>query len=233
MLKNLKYVLLTVACAVLISLAVGGTLANTNNGVVLSIKQTELERAVQSQQKVNTDNLIPFQNGHQFVPSNKDDAVYSQYSQQWPDGSSDKLFADSMKNVIDKIVIVENDGTAAAHVRTWVAFEQGTLSQEQFESAMILNLNREDWTWNTVASNVDINGNTYLVMCATYKTALETGQISAPGLMQLALANSASELIFDIDSNGDGVYNVLVTSEAYSDDRVMPIPNGDQIPWIK
>ena len=51
--------------------------------------------------------------------------------------------------------------------------------------------------------------------------------------MQLAMASSANSLIFDIDSNNDGLYNVLVTSEAYSDQRALPNPTEALIPWVK
>ena len=233
MLKNLKLVLLTLACAALVSLAISGTLADTNSGVIFSLKQHEQERRIQSQQYVLNDNLVPFTNRHLLVPSNQDTATYAQIPQQWDDGSSDALFADSMKNVIDKIVTVENDGTATAYVRTWFAFEQGDLSRSELESSIILNLNSQDWTWVTVADGISIEGNTYLIMCATYNTALEAGQTSSPSLMQLAMARSAGHLTESIDANKDGVYNVLVTSEAYSDNRAMPAPTQELIPWNK
>ena len=234
MLKNLKYLLITVACAALVSLAISGTLANTNDGVSLSIKQIELERQVKNEQALSVDNLIPFSSGsHMLIPSNTDSATYAQDSQQWHNGSSDKLFADSMSNVVDKIVTVENNGTATAYVRTWIAFEQGSISAEEFNNSILLNLNQDDWSWKTVADGVSISNNTYLIMCATNNAPLEAGQTTSPSLMQLAMASSANSIIFDIDSNNDGLYNVLVTSEAYSDQRALPNPTEALIPWVK
>ena len=232
MLKNLKLVLLTLACAALISIAISGTLASLNQGATLIIKQMEQERIVQSQSNSSADNLTDFVDGHRLTPSNVSAPQYGTIPQQWEDGSADMLFADTMTGVVDKIVSVKNEGTENAYVRTWFAFEQGSLTKGELEDILMLNLNSDDWQWQSVADGVIIEGERYLLMTATREDALISGEVSAPSLMQFALTNDTSaELIGRLDGNADGVYNILVASQAWSDPNVVYAPSLDNYPW--
>lgn len=81
---------------------------------------------------------------------------------------SNQLFDDSVKNVQDKFVFVENTGKSDAYVRTWFAFEQSTMDFARWKEIIKTNADADHWSWETVASDVVIDGNEYVVMVATY-----------------------------------------------------------------
>ena len=85
-----------------------------------------------------------------------------------PAPGSNQLFGDSVQNVVDKFVFVENTGKTPTYVRTWFAFEQGDLTADEFEKLIITNRDTDHWSWETVAADVVIDGNKYVVAVATY-----------------------------------------------------------------
>ena len=88
---------------------------------------------------------------------------------------SNQLFDDSCKNVVDKFVFVKNTGKSDAYVRTIFAFEQGSVSDADFEKYIGLNRDKNPneangkghWQWENIGS-VTIGNSTYYVKCATY-----------------------------------------------------------------
>ena len=72
---------------------------------------------------------------------------------------SNQLFDDSVKNVQDKFVFVENTGKTDAYVRTWFAFEQGSIAAETFHNVIMTNSDTVHWAWAEVATDVEIEGN--------------------------------------------------------------------------
>ncbi len=139
---------------------------------------------------------------------------------------SNQLFDDSVRNVIDKFVFVENTGQKDAYVRTWMAFEQGNLSVERFDKVIATNGDIDHWKWETAATDVVIEGNKYVVVAATYlgpksnpTGILAPGAVSYPSLLQFYMYPSATnEDIEAIDGNKNGVYDIIVVSQAIQTD---------------
>jgi len=119
------------------------------------------------------------------------------------------------KNVVDKIVTVENTGKSDAYVRTFVAIEMpGETFKKVILNANGLLENSEDFVETRdkiINHEIDLNGVTYSVMQFTYKNPLEAGKTSAPSLLQLMLDSSADNA--DVELFGD-TWDVLVLSQA-------------------
>lgn len=139
-----------------------------------------------------------------------------------PTSGSNQLFDDSVKNVIDKFVFVENTGKSDAYVRTWFAFEQGDVPADEFKSVIMTNTNQTHWSWETVATDVTIEDSKYVILCATYlgpksnaTGILAPGAVTYPSLLQVYMKPEAgNEEVNAIDGNKDGKYNILVVSQA-------------------
>lgn len=151
------------------------------------------------------------------------------YQQSWGQigaSGSNQLFDDSVKNVLDHMVFVKNSGDNGAYIRTWFAFEQGSIAAEDYKNVVMTNTNGDHWSWKTVAADVAIDGNTYVVWCATYlgpksnpNGILVPGAVSYPSLLQLYMKPEATNADVEaIDGNGNGLYDVLVLSQAVQAD---------------
>ena len=157
------------------------------------------------------------------------DAVMPYHLQSWGqiEGATggNQLFDDSVKNVIDKFVFVENDGENDAYVRTWIAFEQGELTADRHDKVISTNINSSSWNWELVGTDIEMkdeneNVNKYVVYCVTYLGAdgdgiLVPGKVSYPSLLQLYMNPEATnEDVKAIDGNGNGKFDILVLSQA-------------------
>jgi len=117
---------------------------------------------------------------------------------------------------------VKNTGKSDAYVRTLFAFEQGSVKAEDFENVIMTNTNQDHWAWEVVASDVEINDNTYVVWCATYlgpksnpTSVLAAGTTSYASLLQVYMKPEATnEEVEKIDGNKNGTYDILVLSQA-------------------
>jgi len=147
------------------------------------------------------------------------------HQQSWAqvDGTpgSNQLFDDSVKNVIDKFVFVKNTGGSDAYVRTWFAFEQGSLeanTKEEYERVIKFNRNEGAWTWSDYETNVEIDGNTYAVRYATYSRnsgVVTPNEIIRPSLLQLYMLPTAGNAEVEaLDGNNNGKFDVIVLSQA-------------------
>ena len=230
-----RKLMLVLAVVLSVAMAVGGTLAylqDTDEDVnvmtlgKVDIEQIELERIEQDDDKTGDDNLKYFEKDKPLYPY-VGDLAWSETAQEWAFGGSSYLFTDEVKNVQDKFVFVQNVGKSDAYVRTWFAFEQGDLSEAEFEELIGQNINEDHWEWRTIASNVEIDGGKYLIKLATYlgnagdekdvhaDGVLPAGETTRPSLLQIYLDSSAgNDDVVALDSNGDGKYNILVLSQA-------------------
>lgn len=147
------------------------------------------------------------------------------HQQSWGEvgaSGSNQLFDDSVKNVQDKFVFVKNTGKSDAYVRTLIAFEQGGVAADEFKNVIMTNTNVDHWAWETVAADVEIGGNKYLVKSATYlgpksnpTGILAPEAVSYPSLLQIYMKPQASnEDVVAIDGNNNGTYDILVLSQA-------------------
>jgi len=144
------------------------------------------------------------------------------HGQSWAqvDGAPgwNQLFDNSMKYVIDKFVFVKNTGDSDAYVRTWFAFEQGSLTYEQHDKLIGVNMNTGFWTWSDFVGDVEINGNKYVIASATYTGSigmLVPNEIARPSLLQVYLAPEAgNDDVEALDGNNNGKFDVKVISQA-------------------
>ena len=102
-------------------------------------------------------------------------------------GANQFLFADSLKNVVDKFVYVENTGKDAAYIRTIVLVEAPNYDDKDLiglnvgTGANVTDLTIGQWT------PVDINGVQWLYNVFTYRDALAPDALSRVSLAQLYL----------------------------------------------
>ena len=216
----------------------------------VDIEQLEYERVVEDGAWVSTgetdkygytpDKIQPFTNGTKpLYPAvfadgdiKWDDRNGSQatsgegsHQQSWDQvgaSGSSPLFDDSVKNVVDKFVFVKNTGKSDAYVRTWIALEQGSIAADNFHDVIMTNSDLDHWSWEVDDTGVVIDGNTYVVWCATYlgpksnpTGILAPNTVSYPSLLQVYMTPEATnEDCAAIDGNGNGSYDILVFSQA-------------------
>ena len=220
-----KLIAILMVAALAVTAVVGGTMAyftDTDGDVNvmtlgnISIKQVELERGENGE-------LQDYTQGKPLLPS-VGERDWADGWQEWPTGGSSALYDDSLKNVIDKFVFVENDGSNDAYVRTWFAFEAGSLDWSTWDGLMHFNINATHWDWAEAPyALVEIDGVNYYVTCATYignagtdgKTheggILPAGETTRPSLLQVDLDYAATQE--QVASFGD-TYEILVFSQA-------------------
>ena len=122
--------------------------------------------------------------------------------------SQNKLYAESVKNAIDKFVFIKNEGKTDAYIRTIIAFE----CPEDFNYSLIhTNLNTSDQIeWKEIGY-VLLGEHRYYFIAATYKNALAENEISEPSLLQVLLDSKATNE--DMDLLGD-TFDILVKTQA-------------------
>ena len=233
-----KIFALSMAALLLAMVAVGGTIAyftaedsavNTMTLGSVSIEQLEYERVVEDGAWVAGDNgddlLQEFTQDKPLYPVYYADGVikyddrtqgHTQSFEQVGAEGSVYLFDDSVKGAVDKMVLVENTGKSDAYVRTLVAFEYGSF--DQTKTFLGINFGSTDWE---VGADVfaEIDGNTYEVVEFIYKAdggILASGEVTnTPSLLQLYMRPDATnETVEAIDGNDNGLYDVLVLSQA-------------------
>lgn len=131
------------------------------------------------------------------------------------------IHSTSIRNVRDMFTFVQNTSGTEAYVRAWFAFEQGDLTKEEFEDLIVINRDDEHWSWSDPEYGVRIDGNPYVVVCATYLGAkdndcvLPKNTISHPSLLQIYMASKATNRdCAAVDGNDSGKYDVLFCFQA-------------------
>lgn len=159
-----------------------------------------------------------------------------------------------LKNIQDKFVLVENTGKSDAYVRTIVAFELGSVAEENWDDVIqvVYASGDEPWDANSVGA-VTINGNNYYVMEFVYTGyswgnyrheggILPAGEWTYSSLAQVYMTSTATnEDVEAIDGNKNGTYDILVVSQAvqtagFSDaetalDEAFGDISADNHPW--
>ena len=223
-----KAVMLAILYTVVAAIAVSTTVAyltgrdakvNVFTFGQVKIEQIELQR-IKNARALSEYGLEEFTDGKELYPAVYDSIRWAAEPQKWPTGGSSTLFSDDIQNVIDKFVFVENTGKNDAYVRTWFAFEAGSLSFERFDELMHVNINDTHWTWSDWNETpVNIDGVDYYVICATYTGTdtvhtggiLPVGETTRPSLLQLFFDNAAD--MAEIEMMGDD-YKVIAASQA-------------------
>lgn len=238
--KSLKWIAAGVLLAAAVTAVVSGTFANNNVTSKPQIDQIVMKRTEDGSE------LTAYQNDILLLPARYDTVETTEKVLEW-DGQKNtyKLWADEMENVVDHFVFVKNgyestgdgsyDGTA--YVRTWFAFEQGSLTKDEINSVLILNQNTTDWSWEIVSNGTEIEDNTYLIMCATYTAnagALKPAEISAPSLLQIMLSkDTTSDQAERLDGDKDGKYEVKVYTQSVSAAGIWDTAFGSDHPWTE
>lgn len=150
------------------------------------------------------------------------------------DNHTCSIYGDGLKNEVDKIISVTNNGTEPAYVRTIILFEDvveqdadGTehyVLTEQIGSHWCLS-DDHTYEWIVGAEGVEdyltielSDGNTYTVVCYTYETELDAGATSEPSLIQFWLNPKATNDSFDAKLGTDKQYTILSLSQAVQAD---------------
>lgn len=191
----------------------------------VDIIQNEQERVdIKDAGNLNEDQIQEFEQNkplYPYVDENLNQDIKDDFKDViFPDGDTYELITG--ENAIDKFVSVTNTGKSDAYVRTWFAFEQGSLSADRFSKVIEKNINSDHWSWEDVATDVEIDGNKYVIVCATYLGSTEnpTGilkpnETSYQSLLQVYMTSIATnEDCEAIDRNQNGTYEVLVYSQA-------------------
>jgi len=132
------------------------------------------------------------------------------------------------KNAMDKFVTVENTGRSDAYVRTLIAFEIGSLPDTEFDNIIrTSSFMTSQGVWKvTDIGTVDIGGNNYYICEYLYngakdlggvheKGVLPAGDTTYPSLAQVFMTGAAkNEDVEKVDGNKNGLYEVLVFSQA-------------------
>ena len=201
-----KVLLYGLSFVLVAAVAIGGTLAyltsQDSDVNVMTMGNVEIEQV--EQERDENGNLVEFTQAKPALPAVGpvawDEDLFA------VNGGEYKVFTDELKNVLDKIVTVNNTGKSDAYVRTIIAIE----APDYDPNDMIhININDEGITQTYVLTEID--GVKYYVICFTYDEALAPGAKSAPSLLQVFL-----------DSNADNEYcakfgdtwDILVLSQA-------------------
>ncbi|WP_195927287.1 hypothetical protein [Turicibacter sanguinis] len=226
----------------------------------VKIEQHEYERKVdekgnfistgkEDEYKYTPDQLQKFTQGKPFYPAVYDKIMWDDrngstaedgtgHQQSWAEvgaPGSDQLFDDSIKNVQDKFVFVENTGKSDAYYRTIIAVE----TPKGMDSSLIHTNTSTNYRfdWETI-SDVAIDGVNYTLYVATYNEVLKPGEVSRPSFLQAFLGKEATNE--DVAKFGD-TFDILVKSQAvqvdgFSDantalDTAFGDINKDNHPW--
>ncbi len=206
--SKLKSLLLSGVGAVAVAaVAIGGTVAylqDSDSDVnVMTLGEVKIEQIEQERNEAGE--LVEFSQAKPAYPAVGNIA--------WDEdglevnGTEYKVFDDGLKNVVDKIVTVNNTGKSDAYVRTLVAIEA---PDGDPDNLIHLNYNGTDVT-SSGNFMIEIDGVDYYVTAFTYKEALAGGEKSAPSLMQLFLDEKTTNE--DCAAFGD-LWDVKVLSQA-------------------
>ncbi len=126
------------------------------------------------------------------------------------------VYDDSLKNVVDRVVTVQNTGNVPVYVRVWFAFEMGSYKGDIFgdddnDGGLIYrNLNKNDWVYSNMA-DITIAGKRYAVFYADYKNQLAVDAETEPSLIQFYVDKDAkNEDLAALDDDGNDGYEILI-----------------------
>lgn len=243
--SKLKKVLLMCTAYVLVAaLAIGGTIAylqsedsdvNVMTLSNVSIAQHEYERAVDADGNYTTIDvdgttsyeLKDFTQGKPLYPMVGDpndgydstEVRLGQLGHNSRGGMS--VLPDA--NVQDKFVVVENTGKTDAYVRTIVAFEAGSVAEEDWYKLVKYT---SHFTWKETQDwfVTEIDGNNYYIVEFVYNGyediqhpngVLKPGDYTYNSLAQVYMfSHATNEDVEALDGNDSGTFDILVLSQA-------------------
>lgn len=211
--KNRK-LLLIVSLVLALTMSLGGTLAyltDTDEAVnVMTLGNVKIEQ----HEKDAAGNI--FEQGQPLYPA--------------------YIEGEKITGAIDKVVTVENTGNSDAYVRTWIAFEVGTMAEDRFATVIHKEIAKEGLTLSEgkFTKIEDVN---YYVVCATYDDALAAGKTTTPSLMKVYMDPDAKNE--DVANFGE-TYEILVYTQAVQTKNMEHLTPaqalsagfGDEHPWV-
>jgi len=232
-----KKLLMVLSLAMVAVIAITGTMAyltstddDVNVMTVGNVKIDQIEKERVTQTNSGTDELKDFSQDKPLYPAVGEikwaEGTAGRVYQQWSTGGSSALFDANLKNVVDKMVFVENTGISDAYVRTVFAFEAGTMTAEQINNKLIhWNRNTDHWSWTDFSDDmtIEVDGVKYFVRTATYtgnagtnkdvhtNGVLPAGETTRPSLLQLFLDKEATN---ELCASFGEEYDILVVSQA-------------------
>ncbi len=211
--KNRK-LLLIVSLVLALTMSLGGTLAyltDTDEAVnVMTLGNVDIEQ----HEKDAAGNI--FEQGQPLYPA--------------------YIEGEKITGAIDKVVTVENTGNSDAYVRTWIAFEVGTMAEDRFEAVIHKEIAKEGLTLSE-GKFFEIEDVNYYVVCATYDEALAAGKTTTPSLMKVYMDPDAKNE--DVANFGE-TYEILVYTQAVQTKNMEHLTPaqalsagfGDEHPWV-
>ena len=222
--SKLKKILLMCTAYILVAaIAIGGTLAyltsQDDDVNVMTLGNVKIEQNEYQWNDANTaledfdqaKPLYPYVGTLGWENTDYENGAYRQFT---------------MNNVVDKYVTVKNTGKSDAYVRTVIALEIGDLTVEEFDEYIGLAINSYNgsefsfpgaWKWDGLdySDVAEIDGHKYVIFTATHLAPVAPGVETVPSLLQVYMTNTATnEIVERIDGNGNGTYDILVSTEA-------------------
>ena len=234
-----KFIAMALALVLVAGLSIGGTVAylqdsDSQKNVMavgsVQIEQHEYQRA-EGKSHINAGavkgDLVKFDQNQTIYPAVPVNNLATDYSAETANerqfwwgyytggNGSNGLWDDAkLKNVMDKIVIVENTGDSAAYYRTLIAIEcpEGmTVGEAGAGAEIMLNVNLNTrFEWKDVGY-ITVGGTRYHLTYANYIPKLAPKEISRPSLLQAVLTHHATNE--DMVLLGDTL-DILVLSQA-------------------
>ncbi len=218
-----KIILMCAALALLLTTGIGTTFAMSNGtdatGSGVSTEQVNIKLV--QQMRGGDGELTDFiyhniLGGDTIYPSYYPDDMLPKKGSAVVGGESYAMWNNAeVMGVVDQVVTVKNEEWFAdCYVRVYFAFEGGV-------DNLFINKNETDWKWATVAEDVTITATAkdgslytgrYDVLCATYQKVLESGKITSPSLLQMALDGENTDHAF-FETVGD-TYETLIYAQA-------------------
>lgn len=245
--KNRKLILI-LSLVLALTMSLGGTLAYLTdtdadvNTMVLGnvkIEQHEYERVVDAEgnyEMVTSEKygegykvqefsqnkpLLPAVGAVSGTPGN-DYGTPVYWDQLGKGASGGQQVLKDIENIQDKFVLVENTGNTNAYVRTYIAYEAGSKTVEEWD-ALVKTSSGNAWDCDFMDTLVAINGNNYVVAEYVYVGTdvrhtggiLPAGEYTYNNLAQIYLMPEATnEDLIALDGNKNGTYDIIVLSQA-------------------
>ena len=170
----------------------------------ISIKQFEKERDASGA-------LVDFTQNQPVVPA----VGYTAWDAEGVDvnGVSMKVFdEEAMKNIVDKIVYVQNTGNVGAYIRTIVAIEAPDYDPNNLIG---INYNSDATVSMSAPICVEVGGVEYVCFVFTYVDEIGANEFTVPSLMQLYLDPAATNA--DLTAYG-ATWEILCLSQGVQAD---------------
>lgn len=151
---------------------------------------------------------------------NQTDSVLDPSLRKGSDGSW--IGIDNVNNLTVQVKNAESSDDSV-YVRTVFAFEAGKLSVAEFHDLLCININSTDWSWqdNENWVPIDINGEEYFMVTATYKRSVAAGNITSSSLKGIGMDWGADYSRLQAAGFGDGLtiktYSQAVQCDGFGD----------------